>query len=225
MSIVNSKRLPEEIYVRRRAAAAVVLLIVIGLLVWGAVSLFGSDDSSLEGAADSTGLKSLESERTSVSPESSATAEGSGAPESTASPEPSAAPSRGGDCSLEELGIQAEADAATYGPDRFPVFSMVVENPTGMPCVVNLDEHPLRFEVYSLVSNERIWSDVDCNDAVVVGREEFSSGEPRVFTAEWSRTSSAPGACDGRQPVPPGGYYLHAVIGNHASPPVTFNVS
>ena len=101
---------------------------------------------------------------------------------------------------------------------------MKINNPTKAECGINLDDNQLRFEVYTMSDNQRVWSDVDCYPSVVTGEETFKPGEPRMFEARWSATGSKPGQCTNRQPVAPGAYYLHAVVGDSASNPADFTI-
>ena len=102
---------------------------------------------------------------------------------------------------------------------------MEVENPTDTDCVINLDDNPLRFEVYDMASNERIWSDIDCYPPVVGGTVDFAPGEKRRWEARWSGTASQPGQCDNRAEVKAGSYFLHGVIGENASEASPFNIT
>ena len=113
----------------------------------------------------------------------------------------------------------------SYPAGTEPVLYMEVENPTEVDCVIDLEASPLRFEVYSMGTNDRIWSDTDCNQPMLTGTETFAPGETRGFEARWSATNSAPDACENRAPVPAGSYFLHAVIGDNASDPVPFNIT
>ena len=102
---------------------------------------------------------------------------------------------------------------------------MEVQNPTDVDCVIDLDTNIMRFEVYDMATNNRVWSDVDCFDPVFAGQETFPRDSKRGFEARWSGTSSQPNVCTDRQPVPAGSYYLHTVIGDNASDAVPFNLT
>ncbi len=128
------------------------------------------------------------------------------------------------DCTLSDLRITASSDQATYPAGVQPEFYMTVNNPTDKDCVVDLDEETLRFEVYGLATNRRIWADTDCYPAVQTGKQTFKAGTTRTFQATWSRLGSSPGQCTNRPESVSGGYYLHAVIGDNASAAYTFNL-
>lgn len=127
-------------------------------------------------------------------------------------------------CELGDLIVSATSDQAAYGPDVQPSFYMTVKNPTAADCVIDLGEDVLRFEVYDLATNRRVWSDVDCNPAVDVTERTFPAGEERYYEAIWSRTNSAPGSCGDRTQVPAGGYYLHTLVGGNHSDAHPFNL-
>lgn len=125
-------------------------------------------------------------------------------------------------CDLHNLRVTANSNQAYYGPGEQPSFYMSIDNPTEHDCTVNLDENPLRFEVYDLNTNHRMWADTDCYPAVITGEQEFKAGQTRHFEAVWSRTNSAPGECNHRPATPAGDYFLHAVVGDNASDALTF---
>lgn len=249
MTRPSSNRLPEKYYVRRRAAAVIVLLVVVGLLIWAMVAWgsSGSGDEADTAAGESTTSAAAESpsptstqeqetaETTSMDDQDTKSPPSSDAEEPEESPYPDApegseessevtADPERTTCELSDLEITAASDQPSYPADTQPTFYMTVANPTGVDCEINLDEATLRFEVYSLATNERIWSDTDCNASVEDGLQTFASGEERYFSAVWSRTASAPGACDNRPVVPAGAYFLHAVVGDNPSPAYTFNL-
>ena len=120
--------------------------------------------------------------------------------------------------------IQASSNQVTYEAGVQPTFYMTVVNPTRTDCEIDLDENTLRFEVYDLATNNRVWSDIDCFDSVQTGDEVFEAGEERFFESVWSRTASAPDQCEDRPAVPAGSYLLHTVVGDNPSEPHTFNL-
>ncbi|MDN6132102.1 MAG: hypothetical protein L0I87_08840 [Corynebacterium casei] len=245
----SSDKLPREIYMRRRIAAFVVILVVVvGLLI--AFSAFGGNNDDETAAPESTPVSAPEN-----SEDEGAGSEGSEEIESE-SAEPSAAndeeanrdQARDGEseessndsnssnidpaladkdsCELSDLVIRASSDATTYPNGVQPNFGMTVVNPTGADCDINLDEETLRFEVYRISDNQRMWTDTDCYDSVQTGTYSFLAGEERSFDAVWSRLASERGGDCGQRPVvEPGAYFLHTVIGDNASEPYTFNLA
>lgn len=137
-------------------------------------------------------------------------------------PEADGATAAAGACDLHNLQVTAHSDKAYYAGGDQPTFYMSIENPTDHDCAVNLDENPLRFEVYDLNTNHRMWADTDCYPAVITGNQEFKAGQTRHFEAVWSKTNSAPGECNHRPATPEGNYFLHAVVGDNASDALTF---
>lgn len=238
----RNQRLPEKYYRRRRLAAVVVILVVVALIIWGLSALARSgsgdpDDTAAPAqnttaqqpattAAEDTG----DTEESEESEESETTGEATTAEEEPAGEdadreeaEDTDEPADGG-CALSDLEISADSDRANYPSGTQPTFYMTVANPTRSDCEIDLDEETLRFEVYDLSTNERIWSDTDCYDSVQTGTETFEAGEERYFEAVWSRTASAPGQCDNRPAAEPGGYFLHTVVGDNPSEAHTFNL-
>lgn len=250
--MTNHRPLPDEIYMRRRVGALVVLLLVVALVIWGltAWARAGSDGSGSGGGSGAGGASAtatvtstepapVTSPTVSVSGESTASetagasdgaepsegaADASGA---SASGEPT--PSEGvvakGSCELSDLVITAWTKQPSYGAGETPELVMTVKNPTDTDCVIDVGDDQLRFEVYSMGSNERVWADTDCYPSVETGVQKFPAGEERGFDARWSKKGSAPGQCANRQPVGPGAYYLHAVIIDNASDPAPFNLT
>ena len=232
----NPKKLPREVYTRRRVAALIIVLTVVALLVWAVSAMFGGGSDSTESAAvTSVQTTSSEAETTSEtsseasseveSSQSSETAETSQAAEDSAEPSTPLPADAKQSCELSDLQITATVAEDTFAPDALPVFYMKVHNPTAADCVINLEENQLRFEVYSLSTNARMWADTDCYPAVETGEQVFKSNEDRNFKAEWSRRTSKPGQCSERLPAPTGSYYVHAVVGDNPSAPTPFNLA
>lgn len=233
---VGTPRHNEVIYRRRRIAALVILLVVIALAIWGLTSLGGEspEETDTDTAAATTTLDNsvdIAPETTtettgtaaSSSPEDAAGSSVSAAEGTTEeSPEPTGAPKES--CELSDLIITAGSNKPNFAPGEEPQLYMTVENPTAADCEVDLDDEVLRFEVYNLATNARVWADVDCNPAVETGTRVFPAGEERYFQTIWSRTTSAPERYSNRQPVPAGAYFLHTVIGDNPSQALTFNL-
>lgn len=215
---------------RRRVAALVILLVVVALLVWGlsAFARSGKPETTDEAtetpsttiATEPTVELSTEPTETTETTATTATATTTATTEETAS-----APVKRGSCELGDLNIQASSNQPSYAVGTQPVFYMEVENPTDTDCVIDLDDNLLRFEVYDMASNDRIWSDTDCYPPVAGGTVEFAPGEKRRWEARWSGTASQPGQCDNRPAVKEGSYFLHGVIGENASDASPFNIT
>ncbi|MCG7235590.1 hypothetical protein [Corynebacterium sp. ACRQP] len=224
----NQRPLPPEIYMRRRVAALVILLVVVALLVWGlsAFARSGKTDeteTTPETVAEAPST-TLATEPTVQLSEESTTPSSSEAP-TQPTEETAAAPVKKGSCELADLQIHASSNQPSYAVGVQPVFYMEVENPTDTDCVINLDDDLLRFEVYDMATNDRIWSDTDCYPPVAAGNVEFAPGEKRRWEARWSATASQPGQCDNRPEVKAGSYFLHGVIGENASDASPFNIT
>lgn len=230
--MTNQRPLPPEIYRRRRVAALVALLVIVVFLVWGlsAMARSGGGDADVSTSTSPTTTPVTEPtvpEPGAATSSVSETAKESASGEPTSPTEPTehteAAPS--GTCELKDLRVVASTNQPSYAVGEQPVFYMEVQNPTDADCVIDLDANIMRFEVYDMATNQRVWSDVDCFDPVFAGQETFPRDSKRGFEARWSGTSSQPNVCTDRQPVPAGSYYLHTVIGDNASDAVPFNLT
>ncbi|MDY3126713.1 MAG: hypothetical protein SOW59_01075 [Corynebacterium sp.] len=231
-------KLPREIYMRRRVAAFLVIVVVVLGLLWAFSALGGNGgSSSTNSAQQTTGEVATPADAAAQQSSSVVTAtettSAESAVEDSAQASASAAPGADIDpaladkktCELSDLVITASSDHTTYPTGVQPNFGMTVTNPTGADCQIDLDKETLRFEVYSIADNSRIWSDIDCYPAVQTGTYTFPAGEQRSFAALWSRLrSNDNGRCSNRAPAEPGSYFLHTVIGNNASEPYTFNL-
>ena len=116
-------------------------------------------------------------------------------------------------CDLSDLKIEASTDHFSYEEGQIPNLYMKVANPTKADCIIDLTDNVIRFEIYTMDTNQLLWSDVDCNDPAETGKQTFKANSERYFKVQWSRTSSAPNACIDREPAPAGDYYMHAAIG------------
>lgn len=212
---------------RRRVAALVILLVVVALLVWALSSMARSGGSGSDGATETSTEQTVNptvaTEPTVAAPEESASESASPSEEPSSSVE--AAPARTGACELKDLRIKALPNQPSYAAGTEPVFYMEVENPTDTDCVIDLDENILRFEVYDMRTNERMWADTDCYQPVVSGTQTYKAGEKQGYQARWSGTVSQPGKCDDRPAIEPGSYFLHTVIGDNASEAAPFNIT
>ncbi|WP_233195600.1 hypothetical protein [Corynebacterium sp. 13CS0277] len=201
--------------------AAAVVLVLLVLLIVGIISLFtgGEEEPAPEAAAvTSTRPAAAQSEDVQASEVTTAPAE-----PTTTSSTPPAAPAKK-TCALEDLVITANSDRPSYDESTQPTFYMTVKNPTAADCTIDLGKDVLRFEVYDMHSNRRVWSDVDCNPPEDSRTRTFAAGAEVYYEAQWSRTTSAPNACKDRQPVPAGAYYLHTLVGSNHSDAHPFNL-
>ncbi|WP_047240892.1 hypothetical protein [Corynebacterium epidermidicanis] len=223
---MTNRPLPDYIYRRRRIAALVVLLVIVALIVWLLASLGGGKGT--EEQPQPTSVNAFERETAvatptaSTSPSPSPTASQSATPTPTGTPALAAADKT--TCAVEDLIVEARANQPSFGPEDRPTFYLTVKNPTKADCKVDLRKDGLKFEVYDLATNHRVWGDTDCNPSEDSGERVFPAGQERHYEAIWSRTTSAPNACDNRQPVPPGSYFLHTLVGENHSEAFTFNV-
>lgn len=227
----QNKPLPEEIYKRRRVAALIIVIVLAVVLIWAAVAAFGGEsDDSVAASSETTSESSTtsadstsESESESASEsESEAEEAGDGASESK-EPEESVQAAKD-TCSLEDLEVRTSMLNYSVPDGELPKFFMTVTNPTAADCKIDLDENSLRFEVYKMADNQRVWSDTDCYASVQSGEQTFPAGKDLKFEAEWSRQASEPGKCTDRPTAEPGAYFAHTVIGDNSSPPQDFTL-
>ena len=222
----DQRPLPAEIYMRRRLAALLILLVVVGLVVWGLSAWARNKDPESAATVPTTPVAETSVQDSKQDQDESAEQTVTETVTSTSKqrPEGGAQPVAKGACDINDLRVSALSEQPSYAEGEQPVFYMEVFNPTDTDCVVELDDDTLRFEVYNMATNQRIWADTDCSPAVVTGSQTFAAGDKRTFQARWSGSGSQPGQCSERQPVAPGSYYLHTVIGENASAPAPFNL-
>ena len=223
---MTNRPLPPEIYRRRRIAALVLaialILVIVGIVRWVAGGSGGTDEDTNQ-AADVT--ESVTVSRDDGVENTSAPAGHSSEPYSTT---PSAEESEAVDkdtCELADLNLTVTADSPNYGATN-PRFALTLANPTNGDCEIDLDQDTLRFEVYDMVTFERIWSDLDCHDSEGSGTETIEAGEEVVYDVNWSPKSSAPGKCteSDRQDVESGSYLVYGLVGDRNADPYTFNI-
>ena len=233
--MTQKKPLPEEIYKRRRVAALIIVLVLAVVLIWAAVAAFGgSSDESADTAAPAPTPEQTSSsaapETSEAASETAAEASAEGASESKAAEsEPSSAAPASSEaakktCDLADLQVRTSMLNYSVPEGELPKFFMTVTNPTAADCKIDLDENLLRFEVYKMADNERVWSDTDCYASVQTGSQTFPAGKDVKFEAEWSRQASKPGECTDRPAAEPGAYFAHTVIGDNSSPPQDFTL-
>lgn len=233
----QNKPLPEEIYKRRRVAALIIVIVLAVVLIWAAVAAFGGDSDDSVAASSESSAATTSAETTSESATSSADStsesesESESASESEAkdgaseSKEPEESVHAAKDtCSLEDLEVRTSMLNYSVPDGELPKFFMTVTNPTAADCKIDLDENSLRFEVYKMADNQRVWSDTDCYASVQTGEQTFPAGKDLKFEAEWSRQASEPGKCTDRPTAEPGAYFAHTVIGDNSSPPQDFTL-
>ena len=206
----QNKPLPEEIYKRRRVAALIIVIVLAVVLIWAAVAAFGgdSDDSVAASSESSAATTSAETTSESATTSTDSTSESESASESEAkdgeegaseSKEPEESVHAAKDtCSLEDLEVRTSMLNYSVPDGELPKFFMTVTNPTAADCKIDLDENSLRFEVYKMTDNQRVWSDTDCYASVQTGEQTFPAGKDLKFEAEWSRQASEPGKCTDR---------------------------
>ena len=200
-------------------------------VVGGGNKTNAEDPSAVATTASSTAAPSSASSASASSTDSDSSASSSAshslaAPSDARSTEPTTSAERvtKNTCELKDLVISARSDQDSFDAGQQPRFYMTVDNPTNVDCEIDLAENPLRFEVYDLATNKRIWSDMDCTPTDEQDSRVFPAGEQRYYEVIWSRTSFAPNSCNKRENVSEGGYYLYTLVGTNHSDPITFNL-
>ena len=233
--MTQKKPLPEEIYKRRRVAALIIVLVLAVVLIWAAVAAFGGSSEEPADTAAPAPTSADEETSSSAAPESSGTvsetktsAEGASESKAAESEPSSAAPASSEaakkTCELADLDVRTSMLNYSVPEGELPKFFMTVTNPTAADCKIDLDKNLLRFEVYKMADNERVWSDTDCYASVQTGSQTFPAGKDVKFEAEWSRQASKPGECTDRPAAEPGAYFAHTVIGDNSPPPQDFTL-
>ena len=233
--MTQKKPLPEEIYKRRRVAALIIVLVLAVVLIWAAVAAFGGSSEEPADTAAPAPTSADEETSSSAAPESSGTvsetktsAEGASESKAAESEPSSAAPASSEaakkTCELADLDVRTSMLNYSVPEGELPKFFMTVTNPTAADCTIDLDKNLLRFEVYKMADNQRVWSDTDCYASVQTGSQTFPAGKDVKFEAEWSRQASKPGECTDRPAAEPGAYFAHTVIGDNSSPPQDFTL-
>ena len=233
--MTQKKPLPEEIYKRRRVAALIIVLVLAVVLIWAAVAAFGGSSEEPADTAAPAPTSADEETSSSAAPESSGTvsetktsAEGASESKAAESEPSSAAPASSEaakkTCELADLDVRTSMLNYSVPEGELPKFFMTVTNPTAADCKIDLDKNLLRFEVYKMADNERVWSDTDCYASVQTGSQTFPAGKDVKFEAEWSRQASKPGECTNRPAAEPGAYFAHTIIGDNSSPPQDFTL-
>ncbi|WP_257183110.1 hypothetical protein [Corynebacterium cystitidis] len=223
-------RLPEKYYVRRRVAAVLIILVVVAIIVWGLVA-WGRSAANNKAADEQVTSAPPTPATPTVELDDDTDSQDDSDPESEDSEEPSTQEETTQNladkktCEVSDLQIVASTSKPTYGGGEQPEMFMEVTNPTGADCEIRLDDEALRFEVYDMETNERVWADTDCYPSVVTGEVIFEAGDTRNYQAVWSRTGSAPGQCSNRLPVDDGAYFLYGVIEDNNSDAATFNLT
>ncbi len=218
-----SAPLAPEIYRRRRIAAVVIIVVVIALLIWAISAITsnrGNDDNQdVEARATSETVSVSRTDGTEVTERSE---EPRPLPGSTTVTEVDK-----DHCELGDLVLTARTNQPNYGSDDKPQLSLIMQNPTRGDCEIDLDEATLRFEVFDLATNRKVWSDLDCHDSEGQGTQVIEAGEEATFAVTWSRLSSSPGKCgeSERTEVPAGNYVVYGLVGSRNSEPATFNLN
>jgi hypothetical protein len=226
--------LPPEIYRRRRWLAIGAAIVALVLLIWIVSALRGGDDDqATDAAAVSSSLTATTtaSESTSASAsgstsESGSTDDSSGSAEPSGTAEASAAAAvAAGQCPDSSLAVKVSPGKPTYPAGEEPEFGIVVTNIGNAACDRELGAGMQQVLVYTLDTQQRLWSNNDCFPNSDADVRTLEPGQQAAFTVKWSGATSAPGCTAPREPVPAGAYSVVGQLGNLRSAPEPFNLS
>ena len=90
-------------------------------------------------------------------------------------------------CELADLEVVAKPGSPSFAPDAVPNFYVTITNPTAAECTIDLDKDKLSFEVFTLNNYQRVWGDLDCNEAGASGERKIKAGESAKYSLNsWS---------------------------------------
>ncbi|MBF4457431.1 hypothetical protein [Pseudoclavibacter sp. VKM Ac-2867] len=210
----STRRPSKAVYRRRRLALLIVCVLVVGALVWGIASLFGTGSGDPGDAPTSTAPT--------ASSTSTASSGDGGAAEATPTPTPT--PTGPAECAAPELVVSAMLDAPNYAPDAQPQLSLSITNTGGEACVMNVGT---AVQVYTISSGaDVIWVSSHCqtdpaDEIVTIGAGQSVTAPPIT----WVRERSSLDTCgtDRADAVAGGAYYQLVVsVNGIASQPATF---
>lgn len=208
--------LPSQIYWRRRGLALGIVLLTIGLISFGAFTLFGRSDNTAKTATVAT--PQPENKTPVISPAESSPPP---TPTETAAVAPPPILQAGDDCPDSNLAVKGVTNAPQYVIGDQPKFTMVVTNIGLVACKRDVGAAVLAAYVYSL-DNKRLWSNLDCAPSNETLVKTFNPGEQVTTEVTWTGMGSAPQCPLPREPIGPGTYNLVVQLGNLRSAAVPF---
>ena len=197
---------PARVYWRRRL---VLLLAVVGLalLVIALTTRGGRADPVASPAAPDPAPAAADAPAATAVPSSEPTMDADDAPT----------------CAADELEVAVSTDAASYGADAAPRFTVEATNTGETACSVDL---ALSEEVELLLvsGDDRVWSSRDCQDEAAERLVTLEPGATDAQTARWQRVRSQEG-CPGDLAEPEAGTYeVTARVGEATSEPARFTL-
>ncbi|WP_050063602.1 hypothetical protein [Rhodococcus sp. RD6.2] len=225
--------LPPEIYRRRRWLAIGAAVVALVLLIWIVSAVRGGgDDEATDAAAASASLTTTTTASPSTSASESGSASSSGSSGSSSvtdsasgTADAPATPVAAGQCPDSSLAVKVSASKPTYPAGEEPEFGIVVTNIGNAPCDRELGAGMQQVLVYTLDTQQRLWSNNDCFPNAAADVRTLAAGEQAAFTVKWSGATSEPGCTAPREPVPAGAYSVVGQLGNLRSAPEPFNLS
>lgn len=136
-------------------------------------------------------------------------------------PPPPAPPAPPAPCADRAVRVAARTDKPRYGTGEKPLFSVVITNVGGVPCVRDLDAERQAVAVVR-TPGDGLWGSNDCSPVHTDDTRTLAPGQEVVFSVRWAGRTSSPGCSGTRTPVPPGAYELLARLDRTVSEPVPF---
>lgn len=224
---------PPSVYWRRRIvllASVIALVTLIALTVRALLS----DAPGTAKAAGSAGASSPPSHSSGPSPpgttkQVATSAAASRRPSSSRSRNESTSPSAPASsaapkaCKVAALALAAASDRPKYAVGDQPVFSILVTNNSGAPCVQDLGDPQIVLRVYN--GESRVWGSHDCK--IVPGTDDRTlSGKSAVrVSVAWAGLSSQPKCAGTRQRAGAGTYTLYASLAGREGKAAQFTIS
>jgi hypothetical protein len=127
-------------------------------------------------------------------------------------------------CPEGAISVTSISTAPSFPTGGQPTLGMVVTNPNGPTCQLDVSGTLQTFTVYA-ADGTRVWSTADCFPGVGTEVREVTPGQSLKYTIKWSGTTSAPGCTGDRAPVAPGDYTVVAQLGTMTSQPTGFTIT
>lgn len=178
-------REPRSVYVRRRLwvlGGLLAVIAIIALVIWKPGSTSGAE------------------------PETEPTTKASASASST--PTPTAGDA--GECSEDDVVVEALTDKNTYVAGEPPQLSLRITNEGDSACSINVGTAAQVFTIKS--GSDVYWTSTDCQVEPADAEVELEAGQSVDSSApiSWDRTRSTPSTCEGERPaVPSGGASYH----------------
>ena len=214
----------KAVYRRRRLVVFGLPLVIIAVVIWLALRGSGSDTPTKPTTPMSPASAPVVDPAAAGDPAKDPAAAGDPAKDpaagSTPNPTTSTAASGPQNCVAAALAVTLQPDAASYGSDAKPVFTLTIANTGKVPCLV--DAGDAQREVVITSGPARVWSSRDCSTADTQSLQLLLNvGQSDQRAVQWGRTTSVPG-CPAGSNAGAGTYSVSASLLGVVSAPTTF---